>query len=331
MAISASDVAKLRKATLAGMMDCKKALEEAEGNFDKAVEIIRKKGQAVANKRADRDATEGVTIAKTNDDNTFGALIVLNSETDFVAKNADFQNLAAKILDIAIANKPADLNALKALPMEGATVAEKVTEYIGIIGEKLDLAAYEKVAAPYVQAYIHPGNQRTAVVGFNKAGVDVQVYKDIAMQVVSMSPIAIDEPSVPKEVVDKEFELGLSKTKLELTEKAVQAALTKAGYNLYISENEEHINEGIMKGYITEAQADDIRRIKKEVAEEAAANIPEQKLQNIAKGRINKFFKEKTLVNQEFWKDSKQTVAQYLKASDKDLAVTAFQSYDLKQ
>ncbi|MFZ0280066.1 MAG: translation elongation factor Ts, partial [Bacteroidales bacterium] len=167
--INAADVAKLRRVTLAGMMDCKKALEESNGNFDMAIEIIRKKGQLVASKRADREATEGVVLARTNADNKSGAMIVLNSETDFVAINAEFISLANKILDIALAKKPTDLEGLKALPMDKTTVGGKIVEYIGIIGEKLEVAYYEKIEAAHVQAYIHPGNRLATLVGFSKA------------------------------------------------------------------------------------------------------------------------------------------------------------------
>ena len=169
-AINAADVAKLRRVTLAGMMDCKKALEESEGNFDKAIEIIRKKGQAVANKRADKEASEGVVLSKVSSDGKIGAMIVLNSETDFVAKNADFMALANKILDIAVTKKPANLEELKSLPMDGGKVGDKVVEYVGIIGEKLDLSYFEKIEAAHVQAYIHPGNRLATLVGFTKAG-----------------------------------------------------------------------------------------------------------------------------------------------------------------
>src|SRR5512138_1419640 len=163
--INAADVAKLRRVTLAGMMDCKKALEEAEGNFEKAIEIIRKKGQAVANKRADRDATEGVVLSKASADGKLGAIIVLNSETDFVAKNSDFLSLANKILDVALAKNPADLNALLELPVDGTKISAKIVEYIGVIGEKLDLSYFEKIEAAHVQAYIHPGNRLATLVG----------------------------------------------------------------------------------------------------------------------------------------------------------------------
>ncbi|HKK41721.1 MAG TPA: translation elongation factor Ts [Bacteroidales bacterium] len=271
--ISAADVAKLRRATLAGMMDCKKALEEADGDFDKAVEIIRKKGQAVANKRADKEATEGVVISKVSEDGQTGALIVLNSETDFVAKNADFIALADKILDLAIEKKPASLDELKALPFEGAKVEEKVVEYIGIIGEKLDLSNYEKVEAPYVQAYVHPGNRLATIVGFTKQGLDVQVYKDVAMQVAAMNPVAVDKDMVPESVVAQEIEIGKEQARRD--------------------------------------------------------GKPEDMLDKIAQGKLAKFFKESTLLNQEFVKDNKMTVKQYMQSANKDLTVTEFKRYTL--
>jgi len=266
--ISSADVARLRKVTMAGMMDCKKALEESNGDFDKAIEIIRKKGQAVANKRADRDATEGVVLSKVNAASNAGAIIVLNSETDFVAKNAEFISLATKILDLALAKAPSTLDELKSLPMENSTVGEKVTEFVGIIGEKMELAYYEKIAAAHVQAYIHPGNRLATLVGFSKSGLDIQVYKDIAMQVAAMNPVAVDKDDVPEKVIAQEIEIG------------------------------------------------------KEQAREEGK--PEDMLEKIAMGKLNKFYKESTLLNQEFIRDNKKTVRQYLTDADKDLTVTGF-------
>ncbi len=271
--ISTADVAKLRKVTLAGMMDCKKALEEAGGNFDKAIEIIRKKGQAVASKRADREASEGVVLSKTTSDGKLGTIIVLNSETDFVAKNADFIGLANKIIDIALENKPSDLETLKDIPLDGVKTEDKIVEFVGVIGEKLELSYYDKIEAPHVQAYIHPGNKLATLVGFNKAGLDIQVYKDVAMQVAAMNPVAVDKDGVPPEVISQEIEIG----------------------------------------------KDQARRDGK----------PEEMLERIAQGKLGKFFKENTLLNQEFIKDNKQTVGQYLKSADKDLTVTSFKRYSL--
>jgi len=271
--ISAADVAKLRRVTLAGMMDCKRALEEAEGNFDKAIEIIRKKGQAVANKRADRDATEGVVLAKVTADGKRGSLIVLNSESDFVAKNAEFVGFANKILDLALSSDPESLESLKALPMDKVSVGEKVIEYIGIIGEKLDLSSFAKIDAPHVQAYIHPGNKLATLVGFTKAGADQQVYKDIAMQVAAMNPVAVDKADVPQSVIDQELEIGREQARRE--------------------------------------------------------GKPETMLGKIAEGKLAKFYKDSTLVNQDFIKDNKQTIGQYLKSVDSELKVTGFIRFTL--
>lgn len=271
--ISAADVAKLRRVTLAGMMDCKKALEESGGDFNKAIEIIRKKGQAVANKRADREATEGVVLAKVEAGGKYGAIMVLNSETDFVAKNGDFLALANKIIDLALANKPATLDDLKALPMEGATIGEKVIEYIGIIGEKLDVSYYEKIEAAHVQAYIHPGSKLATLVGFNQAGIDIQVYKDIAMQIAAMNPVAVDKENVTEAVIAQELEIGREQARRE--------------------------------------------------------GKPEEMLEKIAQGKLAKFYKESTLLNQEFVKDNKLTIKQYLQSANKELTVTEFKRYSL--
>jgi len=271
--ISSADVAKLRRMTLAGMMDCKKALEESNGDFDKAIEIIRKKGQSVANKRADRDATEGVVISKVAANGKLGAMIVLNSETDFVAKNAEFIALAGKILDLALEKNPVNLDGLKALRFDNTTVGDKVVEYMGIIGEKIELAYFEKIEAPHVQAYIHPGNKLATIAGFSKAGLDLQVYKDIAMQIAAMNPVAIDKEDVPEKVIAQEIEIGKEQAKRD--------------------------------------------------------GKPEDMLEKIAQGKLSKFYKESTLLNQEFVKDSKITVRQYLQAADKELKVTNFKRYNL--
>jgi elongation factor Ts len=271
--ISAADVAKLRRVTLAGMMDCKKALEESEGNFDKAIEIIRKKGQAVANKRSDRDATEGVVFSKVTSDGKLGAMIVLNSETDFVAKNADFMALATKILDIALAKNPANLEELKSLTMDGGKIGEKIVEYVGIIGEKLDLSYFEKIEAAHVQSYIHPGNRLATLVGFTKSGLDVQVYKDIAMQIAAMNPVAVDKDFVSQATIAQEIEIGKEQARRE--------------------------------------------------------GKPEEMLEKIAQGKLAKFFKESTLLNQDFVKDNKMTIKQYLQSVNKDLTVTDFKRYSL--
>ena len=271
--INAGDVARLRRVTLAGMMDCKKALEESEGNFEKAIEIIRKKGQAVANKRADKEASEGVVLSKANSDGKLGAMIVLNSETDFVAKNADFMALANKILDVALAKNPANLEELKSLPMDGGKVGDKVVEYVGIIGEKLELSYFEKIEAAHVQTYIHPGNRLATMVGFTKSGADVQVYKDVAMQIAAMNPVAVDKDFVPESVIAQEIEIGKEQARRD--------------------------------------------------------GKPEEMLEKIAQGKLSKFFKESTLLNQDFVKDNKMTIRHYLQSVNKDLTVTEFKRFTL--
>ena len=232
MSFTTADVVKLRKSTGAGMMDCKNALTEAEGNFDRAVEIIRERGKLVASKRADRDATEGVVLAKVTEDHKFGALVVLNCETDFVAKNENFIGFTTKILELALANKPASLDELKELVMEGRTIGTHVTEQTGIIGEKLELSYYGKVEAENVVPYIHPGNKLATLVGFNQAGIEVQVGKDVAMQVAAMNPVAVNRESVPQTTIEKELEIAKEKFRLEgkpeaMLDKIAQGALQK--------------------------------------------------------------------------------------------------------
>ncbi len=331
MAISASDVAKLRKLTGAGMMDCKKALVESDGDFDRAIQIIREKGQAVANKRADREASEGDVIAKVSADGKFGALIALNCETDFVAKNEDFVKLANEICDLALATKPANLDALKNTPFKnGKTVEGIITEQIGIIGEKLELACCETLQGEVVCPYIHMGNKLATLVSFNQTGVDKQVYKDVAMQVAAMNPVALTKEDVPASVIENEMTVALEKTKEEQVEKAVEAALKKAGINPAHVDSDEHIESNTAKGWLTPEQAQQARDIKAKVAVEAAANLKEQMIQNIAQGRLNKFFKESTLLNQIFIKDNKITVEQMMSAASKGLTCTGFKRYALK-
>jgi elongation factor Ts len=214
MEIKAAEVMKLRKATNAGMMDCKNALQEAAGDFEKAVDIIRKKGLAIANKRADRDANEGCVLAKTDGKNA--VIVSLNCETDFVAKNDGFVAFTTRILDLALTHLPADREALSALTLEGRSVADHVAEQTGVIGEKLELAFYGKVEAEKSVVYIHPGNKLATAVGFNKQ-TELQVMKNIAMQVAAMSPIALDKKDIPQEILDHEFDIAIGKAKEEGT------------------------------------------------------------------------------------------------------------------
>lgn len=232
MSVKTTDIVKLRKATGAGMMDCKNALIDADGDFDKAIDIIRKKGMAIANKRADREASEGVVLTKTSDDNTLAAMVVLNCETDFVAKNQNFIDFANSILAKALETNPTDLEMLKNTKLDGnRTVEEMVTEQTGIIGEKIELSYYENIKSEYATTYIHMGNKLATMVGFNKV-IDKQVAKDIAMQTAAMAPVAIDRDDVPKKVIDKELEIGKEKARLEgkpehILDKIAQGRLNK--------------------------------------------------------------------------------------------------------
>ena len=270
--ISASDVGKLRKQTGSGMMDCKKALVEANGDFDLAVDILRKKGQKVAAKRADRQAMEGVVIAKTNEDNSKAILISLNCETDFVAKNEDFINIAQDILDTAVSADLSSAEEIYDLKLsDGMTVAEKVLEQTGVIGEKIEISA-QLIEDVQVSSYIHAGNRLATLVGFN-AVTDHQVARDVAMQVAAMSPLAVDKDGIDQETIDRELEIA------------------------------------------------------KDLARQEGK--PEEMLEKIAFGRLNKFYKENTLLNQAFIKDGKKTVAQYLKDQHDSLSVTCFKRVGL--
>lgn len=272
--ISAADVKKLRDATGAGMMDCKKALTEAEGDYDKAIEILRKKGQKLSDKRADREANEGVVIAVVSDDHKKGVIVKLSCETDFVAKNDDFVKLTQQFADIALSNLPADRDGLLGLGFEGITIGEKVIEQVGVIGEKIELAAYEKLEAEQVAPYIHMGNKAAVLVGLNKGDEDFyQAGRDVAMQVAAMHPVAVDKDGVDQSIIEKEIEIG------------------------------------------------------KEVARNEGK--PENLVERIAMGKLNKFFKEKTLLNQQFVKDSSLNVSAFLKTQDKDLTVTDFKHVTL--
>lgn len=274
MSIKAADVAKLRKATGAGMMDCKKALTEAEGDFDRSIQIIREKGQAIANKRADREATEGAVIAKISTDGKQGAIIALNCETDFVSKNEIFVNLANKICDLALANLPENLEAFLELEFEGTTLREAIVSQSGITGEKMEVAYYDKVSAESVVPYIHIGNKLATLIGFNQSEVEVQVGKDVAMQAAAMAPVAIDKTDVPEKIIAEELLIGKEKAKQE--------------------------------------------------------GKPEEMLEKIAQGRLSKFFKEMTLLNQLCVKDNKVSISQMLNNASAGLTVTAMKRYALK-
>lgn len=327
MAVTMAEITKLRHLTSAGLMDCKKALAETDGDIEKAVEILRKKGQAVAAKREDRNAAEGCVLSK--NEGNFAAIVALNCETDFVAKNATFVALTQELLDLAVANKCKSLDELKALTVDGRTVADLVTEESGKTGEKTEISAYEWLEAPSTTSYNHLGNKLATIAGFNLEGVDFQVGRDVAMQIASMNPVAVDQASVPQAVKDSEYNVAVEKTKQEQVKKAVEAAQKKAGINPNLVDTPDHIESNINKGWLTREEADKAIEIAEKVGAEKAANLPEQMIKNIAQGRLNKFYKENCLMEQEFIKDGDLTIGKYLEQSQKGLTVVEFKRVNL--
>lgn len=272
--ISAADVKKLRDITGAGMMDCKKALAESGGDFDGAIEYLRKKGQKLSAKRADRDAKEGCVIALVAGDNSKGVVVRLSCETDFVSKNEDFVTMTTEIAQLALDKFPATKEELLNLEYKGMKLGDKITEQIGVIGEKVEVADYQSLEAPMVSAYIHMGNKAGVLVGFNKASDGfVTAGKDVAMQVAAMKPVAVDQDGVSQDVIKKEIEIGMDIARQE--------------------------------------------------------GKPEAMLEKIATGKLNKFFKENTLLNQMFVKNNKQSIQAYLHTLDNDLTVTDFKHVTL--
>ena len=328
MAVTMADISKLRQMTGAGMMDCKKALAEANNDIDAAIEILRKKGQAVAAKREDRNAAEGCVIAASTGD--YAAVVALNCETDFVGKNEGFVNLTKAILEAAVAAKAKSADEVKALVINGQTIADRIVEESGKTGEKMELGAFEYVEGPATIAYNHFGNKLATLVSFNKAGLDEQVYKNVAMQVAAMNPIAVDECDVAEEIKEKEIAVAIEKTKAEQVQKAVEAALKKAGINPAHVDSEDHMESNKAKGWITQEDVDKAKEIIATVSAEKAANLPEAMIQNIAKGRLGKFLKEVCLLNQEdVTGEDKKTVRETLKAIDAELSVIAFKRVNL--
>lgn len=324
--ITAKQVNELRQLTGVGMMDCKKALVECDGDFDKAIDYLRQKGQKMAAKRADRDANEGCVLAKSN--GTHGAVIMLSCETDFVATNAGFVEFTKSILDNAMAKGLNSKEDVLAMEIDGRPVSDLITDQIAKIGEKIELARFETIEAGQVYAYVHPGNRMASVVGMNKEGFD-EVGHNIAMQVVAMRPLALDADSISQEVKDNEMKVAIEKTKEELIQKAVDAALKKAGINPAHVDSEDHINSNIGKGWITEEDAAKARQIKEEEAAKKAASLDENMIQNIAKGRLNKFFQENTLLFQEYIMESKVSVNDFITRTDKDLKCSGFKRVEL--
>lgn len=329
MAVSIEDIKKLRHMTGAGMMDCKNALAETDGDIQAAIEIIRKKGQAVAAKREDRNASEGCVLSGTKGD--FAAIVTLKCETDFVAKNESFRALTKKILDAALDARVKSLDELKALSFDGRTVAEHVTDEIGKTGEKMELGDYEYLEAPSVAAYDHLGNKLATIVGFNLPDVTAEVGKEIAMQVAAMNPVAVSREDVPASIIEEEKSVAIEKTKSEQIQKAAEAALRKAGLNPNHFDSEEHIASNITKGWITAEEAEKGKAIMAEAAEKKAASLPQQMIDNIVNGRINKYYKENVLLEQEYTRDAKKTIQQYLDGEKKGLLVITFRRVNLNE
>lgn len=328
MAVTIADIQKLRKMTGAGLADCKKALTEAAGDMDKAVELVRERGLAIAAKRSDRETSNGCVLVKVDKD--FAAMIALKCETDFVANGKDFIECTQNILDAAVAAKAKTIDEILTLKLaDGKDVATTVKLRSGITGEKMELDGYRFLEGENIEAYNHMNKNILCTMVQTNKPAEEQAH-NIAMQVAAMNPVALNEESVSQEVKDAEYKVAVEKTKEEQIEKAVTAALKKAGFNLYIAESEEHMEEGLRKGEITAEQADEIRKIKAETAADKKENLQENMIQNIAKGRMNKFFKENCLLNQEYIQDSKITVSEYLKQADKDLEIVDFKRFSLR-
>ena len=328
MAISIEDIKKLRAMTGAGLADVKKALTEAEGDFDKAKELLRERGLAIAAKRSDRETSNGCVLVKNVDG--FAAMIALKCETDFVANGADFVKLTSDILDAAIAAKCHTLDEVKALKLGEGDVQAAVTQRSGITGEKMELDGYEVLEGENIEVYDHMGKHTLCtMVQLNQNNQDAG--HKVAMQVAAMKPIALDEASVPESVKDEEYKVAVQKTKEEQVEKAVEVALKKAGLNPNHFDSEDHIESNQGKGWITAEDVAKFREIKETVSAEKAANLNENMIQNIAKGRVGKFLKENCLVCQEFQfgDGDKQSVADYIKKQDKELKIVAYKRFTL--
>ena len=322
-----ADITKLRKLSGAGMMDCKKALTESDGDLDKAMEIIREKGQAIAAKRSDREAAEGCVLAKK--DGNFAAIIALKCETDFVAKNEDFVALAQAILDAAVAKRCQNIEEVKALPMGNGTVQDAVTDRSGITGEKMELDGYNFVEGPFTTVYNHMNkNQLCTIAAFNKE--NEEVAHNIVMQIAAMNPMAIDEDGISEEVKQQEIAVAIEKTKAEQVQKAVEAALKKAGLNPAHFDSEAHMESNMGKGWITAEDVEKAKEIIATTSAQKAANLPQQMIENIAKGRVGKFLKEVCLLNQEDIMDPKKSVREAMKDADADLKILSFKRFTLR-
>ena len=328
MAISIDDIKKLRAMTGAGLADVKKALTEAEGDFDRAKELLRERGLAIAAKRSDRETSNGCVLAKV--ENGFGAILALKCETDFVANGADFIALTKSILDAAVANKCKTIDEVKNLDINGQTAQEAVTQRSGITGEKMELDGYLTLEGDNIEVYDHMGKHTLCtMVQTNKE--NAEVGHKLAMQVAAMKPVALNAESVDQKILDEEYKTAVEKTKLEQVEKYVEVVLKKAGINPNLVDSEDHIESNIKKGWLTEEQAKEARELKEKAAAEKAATLNPNMIENIAKGRVQKFLKENCLIDQEFQfgDGDKATVSQWLAQQDKELKIVDFKRFTL--
>ena len=332
MAVTIEDIKKLRTMTGAGMKDCKKALNEADGDIKKAVELVRERGLAIAAKRSDRATSNGCVLAKY--ENGFAAMIALKCETDFVANGADYIKLTQDILDAAVAAKAQTLEEVNELTVnydgEDVKVADAVTRRSGVVGEKMELDGYNVLEGDNIYTYDHMGRHMLCtLVQLSDANEDAG--HKVAMQVAAMKPVALDEASVPESVKEEELKVAIMKTREEQIQRQVNVALKKAGVNANLVDSEDHIESNVAKGWLSQEDADKAREIISTVSVEAAGKLNENMIQNIAKGRVGKFLKENCLVCQEFQfgDGDKQSVADYLKKQDKDLKIVAYKRFTL--
>ena len=324
MAITMESIKTLRAMTGAGLADVKKALTEADGDMDRAKEILRERGQAIAAKRSDRETSNGCVLVKS--ENGFSAMIALKCETDFVANNADYVKLTQDILDAAVAAKAKTLDEVNALTLaDGQTVDAAVTERSGVTGEKMELDGYLFLEGDNVSIYNHMGKNTLCTMVQTNKPAEEQAHA-VAMQVAAMKPVALSEKDVDPAIIEEEKKVAAEKTKQEQLQKAIDNKLKKAGINPAHVDSEDHMESNMAKGWIT---AEDVAKAK-EIIANTTVEIPEQMLAGIVNGRVNKFYKESCLLNQEFIQDSKMAVKDYLKAADKDLTVVAFKRFSLQ-
>ena len=323
--ITAKDVNELRKATGVGMMDCKHALVEADGDFNKAIDILRKKGQKVAAKRADRAANEGRVIAKVNAEQNKGYILVLSCETDFVGKNAEFVAMSEKIISEAMAHDIKTREELLAYTFDGMAVADHLLQLTGKTGEKVEIPAYNVIEAPHVTAYNHNGNRLGVIAGFNMPGFEETTH-EIALQIAAMNPMSLSADCISEEVKAHELAVIIEKTKTDEIAKAVENAIRKAGINPAHVDSDDHIESNMAKGWITPEQAQQAREIKVSATAEAQANLEKQakKIEMISQGRLQKYYKENTLLAQDYYADNKMSVADFMKKADANLTCTSY-------